>query len=104
MPCDSIIVNRIEVGAMHAGLLDRALADLGATAITRRGESVSFTLNGTRCQIAAGTLTARGYEENSGELADLVKRAYSAQVVKYTAQKHGWKVKQTGRFQYQVTR
>lgn len=90
MPCDSIIRNTVDIGKVDPGLLEKAMTDLGVPRDYWRhvGQSVQITSY-------AGAAWA-------GVTQDNIKQAYSAQVVKTTAAKMGWQVKQTGAFKYQV--
>jgi hypothetical protein len=104
MPCDSVILNRVELPAMNRKLTDLALVALGGQALHYAGQS--FTIKGFAgyFRIAGATLIGVSGQdaETIGKAADLLKRAYSAEVVKYTAKRNGWQIKQTAAFAYEV--
>lgn len=101
MPCDSIITNTVDldVANKNGTLLRAALEAMGAYGITA---SQSFFLNGEYYQIVNGQL--RSSAANLETTANLVKRSYSAEVVKAAAKRNGWQVKQTAAFAYEVVR
>jgi hypothetical protein len=101
MPCDQVITNSVTIGTMNAALLKRALYALGARGVYVDSTGAYFTLEGKPCTIRGGKFTV---EEGSEHLADTVKRAYSAEAVKYTAQRNGWTIKKVTDFAYEVTK
>ncbi len=96
MPCDQLIYNSVELGKMNATLLTRALRTLGAV-----GNNQYFQLDGVSCRIVGGKLVVPEGEEH---LADKLKRAYSVETVKYTAQKNGWTLRKVNQYEYEVTK
>lgn len=102
MPCDSVITNEVTIRKMHPALLDGALAMIGAQYIGKTAGQVSFSIRGRRYTINGDTLESTA--DNVGEIADQLKRAYSAQVVKYAAHRNGWQLRQIGQFDYEVTK
>jgi hypothetical protein len=99
MPCDTIQLNRVELGAMDASLLHAALDALGATDVHEANGLVTFRLRGVVCQIRAGELTVQeGYES----LADTIKVAYSEQVIQYTAGVLGAELERVGEHEYEL--
>ena len=98
MPCDTVQTNTISVPRMQPALRARALATIGAQV---RGSY--FTLDGHAYQFSEGELTSTtASDADLARVAALVKRAYSAQVVKYTAARNGWQVREVAPFQYEV--
>lgn len=98
MPCYTVQTNTIDVPKMNATLRARALAALGATV-----QGSIFTYQGNRYYFTAGRLAGEGVSaEQLAKVAALVKKHYSDQVVRYTAQRNGWTLKQTAPFQYEV--
>ena len=95
-PCDSIQLNTIDLGKMNATLLTRALRTLGAV-----GNNQYFQLEGVSCQIRGGKLIV---PEGAEHLADKLKRAYSVETVKYTAQRNGWQLVKKSEFVYEVNK
>lgn len=81
------MLNQIEVGKLNAALLARAL---GLRADYAHGRT--FIYRGVACRIVEGKLIV---PEGSEHLADALKQAYSREVIKYTAQRNGWKVTET---------
>lgn len=98
MPCDQVVLNRIDLPKMDPQLRDAALKAMGARLLGGN----AFVYKGQTYQIQNGELVSRA--GNTGEVADLLKRAYSGEVVKYAARRAGWGVKQTGPFNYQIIR
>jgi len=99
MPCDTIQLNQVEIGAMNAGLLGLALKAIGATSIVVTSAGARATIDGVDVQIRGGKLQVReGYEH----LADRVKVAYSRQTIFHAARSNGWKVKETRPNVFQV--
>lgn len=96
MPCDAIVLNRVELPKMDAKLAELALKEMGAKLLYPN----LFEYKGQRY-----TITDQGLQStaaNVGQVADLLKRHYSAEVVKYSARRAGWQVKQKAPFQYEV--
>lgn len=102
MPCDTIQLNQVQLDAdkMAPGLLSKAIKAMGG--IVQGLDARTFVYQGARYTIADGQLTSTA--ANVGAVADLVRRAYSAEVLKYAAVKNGWKLQQTGAFAYNVIR
>lgn len=65
-----------------------------------RNESAGFL---GRVVYSDGKLVMRRVSDEQ-EAAALIKRAYGAEIVKSQAKKYGWLIKQTGQFEYQVTK
>jgi len=103
MPCDTVQTNTISVPKMNPILRGRAL---GAMGIDVRDENQTwFRHGGHLYRFVGGELQSN----TAGDLdlqktAALVKQHYSAQVVIYTASRNGWQLKQTGAFQYEVSK
>lgn len=105
MPCDSVIVNRVEMPAMHPELTGRALKEMGASGVWTSGETIGFSYQGDDYTLRGGVLSSSDVgQKRIGEVADLLKRQYSVQVVKQTARANGWQLQQTGEFNYKVVR
>lgn len=86
MPCDTISTMEIEVGN-----LDPTLA---AAAITSAG------LRGTYLK---GSLELRGVSDQN-QAKSIFKQAYAGEVIKSQAKKFGWSLRQTSKFEYEVTK
>ena len=104
MPCDSIITNRVDLPKMHPDLLTRALKDLKASNVRTYGNTVTFTVDGETWALRNGVLEgAEGQSQAQvGRMADRLKNGYSHQVVRATAARNGWTVKQVGANNYVV--
>lgn len=98
MPCYTVQTNSIDVPKMNPAMRGRALVALGATV-----HGSVFTYQGNRYWFSGSQLSAQDVDADQvAKVAALVKRHYSDQVIKYTAQRNGWKLKQTAPFQYEV--
>lgn len=101
MPCDSVQLNRVDLPRMNPAMRARALKAMGIE--LAHANQTTFTYNGHAYYVNAGNLAS--YTATDAEIqqaAAMLKRHYSAEVVKYTAQRNGWKVRQTGQFAYEV--
>jgi len=88
MPCDSITTSQIDIGKLDRDLAAKAIHALGLAG------TVSYS---------NGKLTVQG-NQDLNKLTTQVRRAYGAEVVKSQAAKYGWTLKQTGQFQYEITK
>ena len=106
MPCDSIITNSVDMPKMHPDLLNRALKALGVENVSTYGQQTSFTYKGQRYTLTRGELRGNSgqSEQEVGRVANLLKNAYGHQVVKATAAKNNWTIKQTAAHAYVVQR
>jgi len=94
MPCDQIILNRVDLAlADRATLLEALKVFSSPVTVVENGERIGFLHKGRRYEIANGQLTSQ--YRDVGEVADLVKQAYSTQVLKKAASKFGWAMKKT---------
>jgi hypothetical protein len=101
MPCDSIVLNTLDVPKMDPKLLRAGLEHLGAFGISQGASVTAFTLDGVRVTIQNGRITVpAGYEH----IADQVKRGYSRQVTIYAARKNGWTAREVRPYVFQVTK
>ena len=98
MPCDTIQTNTVDLPKMHPALLAKAITALGA----RQLSPAYFQLRGQTYRVRSGELEST--DPNVGQVADELKRAYSGEVVKYTARRNGWTLKQTAPYAYEVTK
>lgn len=101
MPCDSIQLNTLEIPNMNGALLRKALEKMGATGIVITANGARAFVKGEEIRIAGGRMVVRAGAEH---LADQVKQQYSKQALFLTAQRNGWKLKQTGPLVYQVVK
>lgn len=88
MPCDSIILNRVNLSVANMQLLFDALETMGADQIKIVGKNAQFILDGNLYRIQNGQLV--GSDRNLGAMADRIKRAYSKQCVTSAAKRFGW--------------
>lgn len=88
MPCNTQRRIEIDIGKMDPGLVDQAIQEAGLAGLVTYRE---------------GVLTMRA-SSNREKIISQVKESYAAQVVKSQAKKFGWAIKETGRFQYEVTK
>lgn len=105
MPCDSIITNTIDMPRMDPRLLAATLANVknadfpaGAThiAVSTDG-TATFILRGDRYVLRNGQLTSTSASEATvARAATAIKHSYGHQVVRATARKNGWALRQTG--------
>ena len=106
MPCDSIILNQVDLPKMHPTLAGAALKNMGATDIStnNEGQIIGFTFEGSRYSLRRGILTGESGQSlrTVGQVADRLKVGYSGQVVRMQAAQNGWTVQQTGPTSYNV--
>ena len=100
MPCDTVQTNTVELPKMAPALRDRALAAIGAKVTN----PYSFYYQGTYYRMTADGITTTAGEAQAAATAAKLKQAYSAEVVKYAAQRNGWTITQTAPFQFKVQR
>lgn len=92
MPCDTLQTNTVKLADnVSPDLLGRAMLALGI----RSGQYTH--------DAAAGQVVIRGYTGQNVTQAEIAQ-AYSAEVVKATASKRGWKLKEVSKFKYVVTK
>jgi len=85
MPCDTVQITGIQLGKVDAALLEAAMASLDY-------QRYQWKLIGEEVQVRGQRLT--------DEDISAVKVAYSQQVVKQTANKFGWQLKQISPTQF----
>lgn len=84
--------------------MDPALRDLALKAMGAEAYSSGFRYQGDFYRYVLGTDGTTVVVGRDAAVADTLKRAYSAEIVKYTARRAGWGVKQVSPFQYQVVK
>lgn len=109
MPCDTIILNRVEISALAPGLLsqtDASMKQAGYTVISRSATTGETSWRGPLGVVTyrAGTLVSAGSREALAEFRNTLSRAYSRAAVYHQARVSGWKVRQTGPNTYEVQR
>src|ERR1039458_423510 len=100
MPCDTIILNRVDLNLADCGILLAALGRMsGVTSVREFAGQVTFDRGYQTYVIREGKLVGPG---EVGPLADEIKRAYSKEVVDRTAKKFGWQVRQKAPNKFEV--
>lgn len=101
MPCDSLRLNSVDLSAL--GRIDPNLLVLAFQALGLGGrlsaDKSRIDLNNGSYTFATGKLDTYARWNHS---LDEVKQAYSAEVVKATAKRFGWQLKEVSQFKYQV--
>lgn len=95
MPCYTVQTVGVVLKVSDLDLLRAAIKSLGMVP-AGTGQTIYFG-NGESFDKERGELRV-----TSQERAALIKRAYSAEVVKSQARRFGWHLKQTGEYQYEV--
>jgi hypothetical protein len=94
MPCDQIITNTVDMPKMNPRLLVAGLTMLKAEHVTTSRGMTQFYVDGIRYTLRAGVLSSSdASQEQVAKMAARLKVAYSHQVVRATAAKHGWGLK-----------
>lgn len=81
----------VDIGKLDPALASAAIAALGMSA------SVSYENGTLQIRSRFGAL-------DKEEVQSQFKQSYAAQVVQSQARKYGWQLKETGKFQYEVTK
>ena len=91
MPCDSVTTMQVHLGLANRDMLEQTLKTLADGGKVRRyGKEFDFYYQGESYRITAeGKLICREGLEGT---ADVIKRAYSKQVVSQAARKFGWEM------------
>ena len=100
MPCDQIILNKVEIKAADAELLSRTLQSLIEQGVLR-------SVLARQPRLWAELIIKQGFVNlPAGQeyLADKIKQEYSRQVVQAAARKFGWRVQQKAQQKLVVTR
>jgi hypothetical protein len=96
MPCWTVSNSTVDLGKMQLDLLHAALAAMGLNPVTL---PTGIRFAGGFYDKATGKMTG-----TSLPAVNEVNQSYAAQVVKTTAQKYGWALKQTAQYKYEVIR
>ena len=92
MPCYSIILNQVDLKLVDKETLFNAiiqLADKGSVVL--RGDYIGFRYQYKPMSITKGVLSCPQGMEST---ADLIKQAYSGQVIEKAASRFGWVLRQ----------
>lgn len=90
MPCDSILLNKIELGAANTVLLVQGMQSLGFTVQSYGPTGLIFWREsepGVKMYVRDGKVEVPAGRES---LADDIKRAYSKEVLKVASKKFGF--------------
>lgn len=103
MPCDSIRTTDVKFGPnTDPDMMLAAMTTLGLSPV-KQGDVIYF--RGGQYHTKTHTLTLQEYGRDSVEdRTAKMKQAYSGEVVKSQAKRFGWKIQQTGEFEYEVTK
>ena len=110
MPCWEVNTVTVDLKAADWAILKNALkakdSEFEQVSINDRTKSATaFHRRYGWVTIADGSIEVQGSQRNGVDAANAVNRAYSRQVLKATAAKYGWAVKQTpGTNQYVATK
>lgn len=85
MPCNQIILNKIELSAANLGLLTKALE------LVRYGAGSTIAKEEARRIIAQGFISL---PESQEYLADKIRQEYSRQAIQLATRKFNWQVTQ----------
>lgn len=97
MPCYTIQTVSVNLGKANLDLLEQALKVLYPNTVYRSAPNRIRFNNGESYDADTQELKIR-----SADGAKLIKRAYSAEVVKSQAKRFGWQIKETAPFQFEV--
>ena len=102
MPCDQVILNKVEITTANLTLLYNALAELISRGeLSLRNLQAADVVSAADRIIREGQVSVRPGQEY---LADKIKQEYSRQVVQAAARKFGWRVQQKAQQKLVVTR
>ena len=104
MPCFSMSSIQTDLEGRDPALLKTALEAMGFT-VRMTGDRLSFA--GTEKETgkyAEGTYINGKLQASRSLNITEVKQSYAASVLKKNAAKYGWQLKQTGKYNYQVTK
>jgi hypothetical protein len=90
MPCYTIQKNRVDLGKMNQGVLDKALEALFKTRAGQR----SFIHDGYRVSIQGDQLISEMPADQLAKLANRIKVSGSKRVLEIAAKKQGMRLKQ----------
>jgi hypothetical protein len=95
MPCDSVILNRVDLKLVDKELLLAALKAMGI-AYSEASGVIRFSYQGAAYELRDGVLTGRNVSQQKvGQTADAIRRSYSKQAIKKAANRFGWNVQET---------
>ena len=101
MPCDEIILNKVEIKVANLDLLTKALESL-----IDQGKAPRYWDGGYRAREQAEQIIKRGFVRlpaGQEHLADLIKQEYSRQAVQAAARKFNWRIQENSRAKNKLT-
>lgn len=101
MPCNLVVLNRVDLGKASGPLLEQAMKDLG---FEDDYGSYRHRLTGAAVEIRGSELVSKMPRQELAKLANRVRVAYSKQVLARTAAVTGWTVQPTGKSTYVMRR
>jgi len=101
MPCDTIQLSKVTFSLENTNesLLIKAMENMG---FTHQG-NMQFIKGQMNATFKDGQMTTQTYGSAKLDQAEL-KRQYSTEVVKFTARKFGWKLKEKSKGKFQVVK
>ncbi len=99
MPCDQIVLNRVDLGKASGLLLEQAMKDLGFSQHYGQYHRGALSVRIKGSQLVAGMPRAE-----LATLANQVRVAYAKRVLGRAAALNGWAIKPTGRNAYVMER
>jgi hypothetical protein len=93
MPCYTVRQVSVEMGKVDIELLKAALLSMGVGEISQRGNDLFWY----RGSYTNGKLTV-----SDTDTITRVKKSYTAENVKASAKRYGWKIKQTAAYEYEL--
>jgi hypothetical protein len=100
MPCHTTQTVTVALGKVDLDLFETALKTELKLATHRHGKRLYFGGTGREyLDTETGTVAVRDQSQVA-----VMKRAYSATIVKAQAKRHGWTLKETGPYQYEVVK
>jgi len=100
MPCNLIVLNRVDLGKAAGPLLEQAMKDLGF----EKTYGTRYRRAGVTVEIKGSELVSRMPRQELAKLANRVRVGYSKRVLARTAAVMGWTVQPTGKSTYVMRR
>jgi hypothetical protein len=107
VPCDTLQTNSVNVGKLAPSLLQAAAKRQGWDYVVLVDGAVRLGMGQNRQVVYRdGAITSSGYMSSPWMVQTVgeIKRAYSGEVVRYTAARNGWAVREIGVGQFEVVK
>lgn len=101
MPCNTIVLNNVELKAADRDLLKKAIEALGWRILSESKSEIRLNAGGVSVAIREGVMQVPQGQE---ALADRLKVSYSTEAVKTAANRFRWQLTRTGEQQFVVQR